>query len=82
VSFIRWHWWNLELRGIQRVEVELQRGTGGTADGLDFCWRESPVPPVTRIGNTKNHQKRPQYHRFHQLHLPHDEPRPSLESIS
>ena len=80
----------VELHGIRRAQVEPQRGTGGTGDGLGFCWRESPVPPVTPIGTTKNHQKRPQYHRFHRLHLPDGGPRArsktpfgrSLESIS
>jgi hypothetical protein len=72
----------VELHGIQRIEVELQRGTGGTAEGLGFCWRESPVPPVTPTGTTGNRQKRLKYHRFHRLHLPHDRPRASLESIS
>jgi len=72
----------VELTGIRRAQVELLGGTGGTGVDLEFSWREGPVPPVTPIGTTKSHQKRPQYYRFHQLHLPHDGPRPSLESIS
>jgi hypothetical protein len=72
----------VELHGIGRAQVELRRGTGGTADGLGFCWRKSLVSPVTPTGTTKNHQKGLQYHRFHRLPLPHDGPRASLESIS
>ena len=48
----------VELQAICRAQVELRRGTGGTGVGLGFCWRESPVPPVTPIGTTENHQKR------------------------
>jgi hypothetical protein len=72
----------VELHGISRAQVELQRGTGGTGDGLRFCWRDGPVPPVTPTGSTENRQKGLKYHRFHRLHLPHDRPRASLESIS
>jgi hypothetical protein len=72
----------VELHGIWRAQVEPLRGTGGTGDDLAFRWRMSAVPPVTPAGTTKNRQKSLKYHRFHQLHLPHDRPRPSLESIS
>jgi hypothetical protein len=80
----------VELRGISRAQVELQRGTGGTDVGLGFCWRESPVPPVPLTGTTKNRKKGLKYHRFHWLQLPHDQPRArlnrsfrrSLESVS
>ena len=72
----------VELRGIRRAQVELLGGTGGIGVGLAFRWRVSTVPPVTPTGSTKNRQKGLKYHRFHRLHLPHDRPRASLESIS
>ena len=80
----------VELREICRAQVELLGVTGGTGAGLSFCWRISVVPPVTPTGTTKDHQKAPQYHRFHRLHLPDSgrRARPktpfgrSLESIS
>lgn len=71
----------VELQAICRAQVELRRGTGGTGVGLGFCWRERPVPPVTPIGTTKNHQKRPQYHRSHQLPTKHDGSFTGLKSI-
>ena len=72
----------VELHEIRRVQVELRGGTGGIGDGLGFCWREGPVPPVTPTGTTKSRQEGLKYHRFHQLHLLHDRPRASLERIS
>ena len=69
----------VELHGIWRAQVELQRGTGGTGA---FRWSRSAVPPVTPAGTTKNRQKGLKYHRFHRLPLLHDRPRSSLESIS
>jgi hypothetical protein len=68
----------VELHGIWRAQVELQRGTGGTGVGPGFSWRENPVPPVTPTGTTKNRKKCLKYHRFHRLHLPHDRPRARL----
>ena len=80
----------VELRGIRRAQVELLGVTGGTGVGPAFRWRVSAVPPVTPTGTTKDHQKAPQYHRFHRLHLPDGGPRAgsktpfgrSLEGIS
>jgi hypothetical protein len=80
----------VELRGIQRAQVELPGVTGGTDPCLTLRWRMSAVPPVTPTGTTKHHQKGLKYHRLHRLHLPHGGPlaeseRPfgrTLESIS
>ena len=44
----------VELRGIWRGHVVLQRGTGGTGVVLGSCWRINVVPPVTPTGTTKN----------------------------
>ena len=44
----------VELRGIWRGHLVLQRGTGGTGVVLGSCWRINVVPPVTPTGTTKN----------------------------
>jgi hypothetical protein len=56
----------VELRGIWRGQVELQRGTGGTRVSPGSLWANM-VPPVTPAGSTRINIESLQYHRFHQF---------------